>query len=255
LKPDGNALFIDGQQNLQIDPGYAAGEVEIRVNDFPGAGVLNLDANSHNFRAYGGAFTNPPTQIQLDYTTGINFNADISGTRRDLFTVDLDGNLQVGFNLNFGSPSLGVDGLTGNTIVGGTLTINNGIAVAPGPNSYAFPNNRGINGYVLVTNSDGTTQWKSPSALVGYWTESPSTLDLYPTAAGQNVFIRNAASVNKIELFATGYIVAYGGNVNQPTFSVANNGTGIYGTNTEVDFAVNGLQVAKLDQNYFYSYG
>lgn len=257
LNSDGTTSFIDGLQSLFIDPGFAAGQVQLKVIDTPGAGSLTLDAESHDLRAYGGVYTNVPTQFQLNYTTGLSFNADFIGTRRNLFTVNLDGDLDVGYNIDFGASALAVDGLNGNTKVGGILTVNNGIGPGPtpGPNSYAFPNNRGVSGYVLQTNADGTTQWQSVALLSGYWSESISTLDIFPSTPGKNVFIRNAASVNKIELFSTGYIVAYGGTLAAPTYSVANNGTGLYGSNTEVNIAVNALQVAKFDQNYFYNYG
>jgi hypothetical protein len=255
LKPDGNALFIDGQQNLQIDPGYAAGEVEIRVNDFPGAGILSLDASSLNLRAYDTAFTNPPVQFLLDYTDGITFNADFIGTRRNLFNVDLNGSITSGYNVVAGYPAFFADGTNGNVNVAGVLKVNTGIAFSPTPNSYEFPNNRGLNGYVLTTDGAGGTQWQSASALNGYWTQSGSTLDIYPTLAGQNVFIRDNTSTDSIQLFSDGYIIAYGGDINAPTYSVANNGTGMYGTNSELDFAINAGQVVKIDQNYLYNYG
>jgi len=255
LKPDGNALFIDGQQNLQIDPGYAAGEVEIRVNDFPGAGILSLDASSLNLRAYDTAFTNPPVQFLLDYTDGITFNADFIGTRRNLFNVDLNGSITSGYNVVAGYPAFFADGTNGNVNVAGVLKVNTGIAFSPTPNSYEFPNNRGLNGYVLTTDGAGGTQWQSASVLNGYWTQSVSTLDIYPTLAGQNVFIRDNTSTDSIQLFSDGYIIAYGGDINAPTYSVANNGTGMYGTNSELDFAINAGQVVKIDQNYLYNYG
>ncbi len=257
LNSDGTASFIKGNQSLFITPQDITGNVELKVINLPGAGSLNVDANSVNLRAFGGAYTNPPTQFLLNHTQGITFDADISGTRRNLLTANLDGDFEVGYNIDFGAPALSVDGLLGNTRVGGILTVNNGVGPGPtpGPNSYAFPNNRGIAGYVLMTNADGSTKWENVALLSGYWTQSLSGLDLYPTQAGQNVFIRDSASNNAIELFAAGYIVAYGGDVNDPTYAVANNGTGMYGTNSELDFAVNGLQVAKIDQNYFYSYG
>ena len=255
LNSNGTASFISGTQNLFINPGFAAGTIQLRANITTNPASITVDTNALNLLAYGGSFLNAPTKFQLNRATGIQFNADFTGTRRNLFTVNLDGDLQVGYNVDFGSPALGVDGLTGNCVTGGTLTVNNGIAVAPGPNSYTFPNNRGVNNYVLVTDGGGLTQWQSPSSLVGYWTQSGSTLDLYPTQAGQNIIVRDTSSVNKVEIFSTGYIVAYGGNLSAPTYSVSNNGTGLYGTNSEVDIAVNALQVAKFDQNYFYNYG
>lgn len=255
LKSDGNAYFIEGSQSLQIDPGYATGEVEIRVNNFPGAGILNLDAENINLRAYGTVYTNPPVQFQVDYATGIKYNAIYLGVRRDLFTVDLDGTLTAGLNVNPGYPAFLVEGTNGNTVVGGTLRVNGGVASSPTPQFYEFPNNRGVNGYVLKTDGAGGTQWVSAAALNGYWTQSISTLDIYPTLAGQNVFIRDSASANSVEIYGDGYIIAYGGDINAPTYSVANNGTGMYGTNSELDFAINAGKVLKIDQNYLYNYG
>lgn len=257
LNSTGTASFINGLQRLFIDPGYGVGEVQLRAIDSFGAGSMTLDANNHTLRSFGNVFTNIPTQFQLDYATGISFNADIVGVRRNLFEVNLNGDLDVGYNVDFGASALGVDGLTGNTKVGGILTVNNGIGPGPtpGPNSFTFPNNRGIGGYVLRTDGSGGTAWQPASLLTGYWTESGSTLDIFPSAAGQNVVIRNASSVNKIELFSTGYMVAYGGLVTAPTYSVSNNGTGMYGSNIEINFAINSTQVAKFDQNFFYSYG
>jgi hypothetical protein len=255
LNSNGTASFISGTQNFFINPGFAAGTIQLRANITTNPASITVDTNALDLLAYGGSFLNAPAKFQLNAATGIRFNADFTGTRRNLLTVNLDGDLQAGYYIDGGSPSLGVDGLTGNCVMGGTLTLNNGIAIAPGPNSYTFPNNRGVVNYVLVTDGAGVTQWQSPSSLVGYWTQSFSTLDLYPTQAGQNVFIRDNASVNQVEIFSQGYIIAYGGDINDPTFAVANNGTGLYGTNSEVDIAVNALQVAKFDQNYFYNYG
>jgi hypothetical protein len=229
--------------------------VEIRVNDFPGAGILNLDAEGVNLRAYGSVYTNPPVQFQVDYATGIKYNAIYLGVRRDLFTVDLDGTLIAGLRVNPGYPAFSVEGTNGNTVIAGTLRVNGGVASSPTPQFYEFPNNRGVNGYVLKTDGAGGTQWVSAAALNGYWTQSGSTLDIYPTLAGQNVFIRDIASVNSIQLFGDGYIIAYGGDINAPAYSVANNGTGMYGTNSELDFAINAGQVVKIDQNYLYNYG
>ena len=255
LKSDGNAYFIDGNQNFQIDPGYATGEVQIRVNDFPGAGILNVDAEGVKLRAYGTVYTNPPVQFEVDYTSGIKYNAIYLGIRRDLFTVDLDGTLTAGLQVNPGYPAFLVEGTNGNTVVAGTLRVNGGVASSPTPQFYEFPNNRGVNGYVLTTNGAGGTQWQSASVLSGYWTQSVSTLDIYPTLPGQNVFVRDSASVNSIQLFGDGYIIAYGGDINAPAYSVANNGTGMYGTNSELDFAINAGDVLKIDQNYLYNYG
>lgn len=254
LQSNGNAYFIDGQQNLQLDPGYASGEVEIRVNDFPGAGFLQIDASGINLRAYDTVYSNNPVQFQLDYTTGLAFNAVFVGTRRNLLTVDLNGSIQTGYNVNAGYPAFFADGTNGNTTVAGILTVNGGVSLSPSPQSYSFPNNRGLTGYVLTTDGAGGTQWQSASALSGYWSQSVSTLDIFPTLAGQNVIIRNSGLTNKIELFSSGYIISYGGDVTAPTYSVANNGTGMYGNNAELNFAVNAAAVAKFDANYFYCY-
>jgi hypothetical protein len=253
LNSDGTASFIGGTKSLFINPGFAASTVQLSANITTNPASMTIDANKLDLLAYGSSFSNAPTKFQLNETTGIKFNADFSGLRRNLFTVDLNGDLQAGYNVDFGSPALGVDGLTGNCVTGGTLTVNNGIAVAPGPNSYTFPNNRGVNNYVLVTDGVGLTSWKSPSALAGYWTQSGSTLDLYPTQAGQNIIIRDASSVNKVEIFSTGNITAYGGNVSNPTYAITNNGTGVYGDNLHLKFAVNALEIGEFNLTEFYS--
>jgi hypothetical protein len=253
LKSDGNAYFIEGNQNLQIDPGYATGEVEIRVNDFPGAGIVNLDAEKINLRAYGTVYTNPPVQFEVDYTSGIKYNAIYLGVRRDLFTVDLDGTLIAGLRVNPGYPAFSVEGTNGNTVVAGTLRVNGGVASSPTPQFYEFPNNRGVNGYVLTTDGAGGTQWQSASVLSGYWSQSISTLDIYPTLAGQNVVVRDATSTNSIELLGTGIVNAYGGTVLTPTFGIGNFGTGMSGNGLNLYFSLNGVEIAGFDNTEFHS--
>ena len=253
LKSDGNAYFIDGSQNLQIDPGYAAGEVEIRVNDFPGAGILNLDAEVVNLRSYGTAYTNPPVQFQVDYTFGIKYNAEYLGVRRDLFTVDLDGTLIAGLNVNPGYPAFLVEGTNGNTTIAGTLRINGGVASSPTPQFYEFPNNRGVNGYVLTTDGGGGTQWQSASVLSGYWTQSLSTLEIYPSLPGQNVVVRDSTSTDSIELLGAGIVNAYGGTVLTPTFGIGSFGTGMSGDALNLYFSLNGVAIAEFDNTEFHS--
>ena len=253
LKSDGNAYFIDGQQNLQLDPGYASGEVEIRVNDFPGAGFLQIDASGINLRAYSTVYSNDPVQFQLDYTTGLAFNAVFTGTRRNLFTVDLNGSIQSGYNVNAGYPAFFADGTNGNTTVAGILTVNGGIASSPTPQSYSFPNNRGLNGYVLTTNGAGGTQWQSASVLSGYWSQSLSTLEIYPSLPGQNVVVRDATSTNSIELLGTGIVNAYGGTVLTPTFGIGSFGTGMSGDALNLYFSLNGVAIAEFDNTEFHS--
>ena len=253
LKPDGNGYFIDGLQNFQINPGYAAGEVELRVNDFPGAGILQIDSSIVNLRSYGPVYTNDPAQFQVDYTTGIVFNAMFTGTRRNLFTIDLNGSIQTGFNVIAGYPAFFADGTNGDTRVAGILTVNGGVSFSPTPQSYSFPNNRGLNGYVLVTDGAGGTQWQSASALQGYWSQSVSTLDIYPTKPGQNVFIKDNTAVNAIEMYASGRITAFGGDINNPAFAISNNGAGMYGDNLHLRFAVNAVQAGEFSETEFHS--
>jgi len=253
LQSNGNAYFIDGQQNLQLDPGYASGEVEIRVNDFPGAGFLQIDASGINLRAYDTVYSNDPVQFQLDYTTGLAFNAVFTGTRRNLFTVDLNGSVQSGYNVNAGYPAFFADGTNGNTTVAGILTVNGGLTLSPTPQSYSFPNNRGVNGYVLTTNGAGGTQWQSASVLSGYWTQSLSTLEIYPSLPGQNVVVRDSTSTNSIELLGTGIVNAYGGTVLTPTFGIGNFGTGMSGDSFNLYFSLNGVAIAEFDNTEFHS--
>jgi len=118
LLSNGTASFFSGTQNLFINPSFAADTIQLKASTTTtDPASMTIDADALDLLAYGGYFLNAPVKFQLNRTTGIKFNADFAGTRRNLFTVNLDGDLQVGYNIDSGSPALSVDGLTGDCVV------------------------------------------------------------------------------------------------------------------------------------------
>lgn len=255
LSPTGKVEVISGLQNLTLNANPSANTTQIVSSVNTNPANLNITGNKVILQPCGSAFANPATTFTVSNPGNLNLTANIGGVDTSLFTVDDSGNMKVGRYIDNLAPALSVTGLNGNVTVGGRLTINAGVPLPGSTNSYTFPGNRGVLNYALFTNADGTTRWDNISNVAGYWSVNGGATEIYPTAAGQNVVIRNSASANSIYLDADGFITSSGGDINNPTYGFAGNKTGLYGgTVAEINVGVNGVRVGKFDTNFFSIY-
>lgn len=257
LDPAGKAKVVTGLQSLTMDSNYAAGVTQLtsQTGAVPGPADLNISGNKVVLQPWGSLYTNPATTFTVGNPGNIELKAVIGGINTTLFTVNDEGDLSTGRYIDNLAPALFVEGLNGNVTVGGRLTVNAGVPIPGSGNSYTFPGNRGVANYALFTNADGTTRWDNVNVVSGYWSEVAGGAYLYPTAAGQNVVLRNSGSATSITFDADGWINAIGGDATNPTYSFVGTSTGFYGGSTDqINIGVNGVKVGKFDNNFFYVY-
>ena len=242
---------------MTLNSNYASGTTQItsQTGIIPGPANLNISGNKVIIQPSGALYTNPATTFTVSNPGNIELKAVIGGINTTLFTINDEGDLTTGRYIDSLAPALFVEGLNGNVTVGGRLTVNAGVPIPGSGNSYTFPGNRGIANYALFTNADGTTRWDNVSAVSGYWSEVAGGAYLFPTAAGQNVVLRNSGSITSIILDADGWINAIGGDATNPTYSFVGTSTGFYGgTTDQINIGINGVKVGKFDDNFFYVY-
>jgi hypothetical protein len=256
LDPAGIVRAIAGLTSVELQANYAANTTRlVSFTNSTQPGFLEIDGRSVVLRAYGNSFANPDTTLTIDAPGQLVFESNIGGSDTTLFSINNIGTLQTGLYIDGGAPAFTVIGSSGNTTVAGTLTVNAGTPVPGSLNAYTFPGNRGVKDFALFTNADGSTRWDNVANVAGYWDEAPSTLEIYPTAAGQNVVIRDSGSVTSIELNADGYITSSGGDINNPTYGFFGSSTGFYGgTTSEINIGVNGVLCGTWDINFFSIY-
>lgn len=257
LDPAGKAKVVTGLQSLTLDSNFASGVTQLtsQTGVVPGPADLNIAGNKVVIQPWGALYTNPSTTFTVSNPGNIELKATIGGVPTTLFTVNDEGDLSTGRYIDNLAPALFVEGLNGNVTVGGRLTVNAGVPIPGSGNSYTFPANRGVANYALFTNADGTTRWDNINSVTGYWTEVAGGAFLFPTAAGQDVILRDSGSITSLTLSADGYITAVGGDANTPTYGFFGNRTGFYGgTTDQINIGVNGTRVAKFDDNFFYCY-
>lgn len=257
LDSDGSVTATTGITAITMEGDYSSTEtrlVSTLINSFPTVPSDSLiDGRTVTLRAWGSSFTNPGNYFTVDEVDGVSFVAEIAGVDSPLFQVKRDGDLLVGRYIDNAAPALYVEGLNGNTFIGGRLTINTGVPFPGALSSYSFPTVRGVTDQVLATNADGTTRWANVSSLTGYWVKTGNTLQ--PGTPGDSVQVLTSTSTNAVLLGSDGTILASGGDLNNPTYRFEGSKTGFYGgTTDQINVAVDGKQVAKFDDNFFYSY-